>query len=80
MTQTKTTFGSLEAIKAPTPKWATYTYRATIALTTAIAFYVAGSSLVADLWKTEIILGLKSLDMVVFALSKMFGVKTEEKE
>ena len=66
----KTKFGK---INEPTPLWAKWMFRVTAIVTTAIAFYVAGSTFVRPEYKTEALLGLKSLDMIVLGFSKLFG-------
>ena len=71
----KTKFGK---INEPTPEWAKWMFRITAIVTTAIAFYVAGSTFVPAQYKTEVLLALKSLDMIVLGFSKMFGVVEDE--
>jgi hypothetical protein len=78
MADLKTTFGSLDAIKAPTPKWAVYTFRITTVVTTAIAVWIAGTGLIHQQAKLEIVLALKSLDTIVYGISKLFGVAPKE--
>lgn len=71
---TKTKFLTSEAVNAPTPSWATWMFRVVAILTTALAFYVAGTSLVQEQWKVEVLLGLKAIDMLTLGFSKLFGL------
>jgi len=77
-TKTKTAFISHGAMNSPTPQWAKYMFRSVAVLTTIVAFWVAGTSLVQESYKVEIMLGLKSLDMLTFAFSKMFGIISDK--
>lgn len=70
----QTSFG-LEQLSNPTPLWAKQVFRIVFVLTTVLTFWVAGSTLIAAGIKTELMLGLKSLDMLVFGISKLFGVE-----
>lgn len=65
-------------INSPTPMWAKWMFRITAIVTTAISFYVAGSTLVLPQYKTEILLLLKSIDMVMLGFANMFGTTTNE--
>ena len=76
--KTKTAFISHGAMNSPTPQWAKYMFRSVAVLTTIVAFWVAGTSLVQESYKVEIMLGLKSLDMLTFAFSKMFGIVSDK--
>lgn len=68
---TKSVFG---AVNAPSPQWAKWIFRGTAILTTVLAFYVAGTQLIPEQWKVEVMLGLKSLDMLTLGFSKLFGL------
>ena len=70
-------FGTKQAINSPTPKWAKYTFRIILILTTAIAGWVAGTTLIAETSKMEVILILKLIDPVVFGISNLFGIVEE---
>lgn len=70
---TKTQFLTTEAINAPTPSWAKWLFRSVAILTTVLAFYFGSTNLIAEQWKVEVLLGLKSLDMLVLGFSKLFG-------
>lgn len=69
--ETKVQFG---AINSPTPQSWKWDFRGVAILTTVVAFYVAGTNLIAEQWKVEVMLALKSLDMLTLGLSKMFGI------
>lgn len=62
------------AVSSPTPLWSKWMFRGWSIFTTAVAFYVAGTSLLSAQSKTEILLAAKSSDMLVLGLSKMFGI------
>jgi len=76
--KTKTAFISHGAMNSPTPQWAKYMFRSVAVLTTILAFWIAGTSLIQESYKIEIMLGLKSLDMLTLAFSKMFGIVPEK--
>lgn len=69
---------SKKALTLKTPIWAKNVFRATIVLTSAGTIYVAGTGLISDLHKVEIMLVLKVIDALVFGLSKMIGVEITE--
>lgn len=73
------TFG-FEAITQQTPLWAKWLFRITFIITTVAAFWVAGTALIAQPIKVEIMLGLKALDGIVFGFSKLFGEKINTHE
>lgn len=68
------------AIGSPTPKFAKWIFRGTLILTSVIAFWIAGTSLVSEPNKLEIVLALKAVDLLVFGFSKMFGITTEDEK
>ena len=72
--ETKTAFISHGAINSPSPQWAKYMFRSVAVVTTILAFWIAGTSLVQESHKVEIMLALKSVDMLTLAFSKMFGI------
>ena len=76
LSETKVTFG---AISAETPRFAKWIFRGTLVVTSVLAFWIAGTSLVSEPNKLEIVLGLKGLDLLVFGFSKLFGVTVEDK-
>lgn len=72
---TKVTFG---AISSTTPQFAKWLFRGTLILTSVVAFWIAGTGLVSEANKLEVVLALKGLDILVFGFSKLFGVKIDE--
>lgn len=76
---TNTQFGTLKALNAETPKWATWSFRAVIIFTTALTAWIAATHLVTDTVKFEIILVLKGIDFITWGLGRMTGNVTEEK-
>jgi len=71
VSETKVQFG---ALSAPTPLWATWVFRITFIVTTAMTFWIGSTGLLSNPAKIEIITALKSLDMVVLGLSKLLGI------
>lgn len=74
----KTHAFTVKAFESPTPAWAKNMFRITFILTSAITIFVAGSNMIEESLKYELMLGIKSLDAVVWGLSKMFGVSIEK--
>lgn len=74
----KTQFATKAAIKSPTPEWAKWMFRSVAIVTTVIAFWIAGTTLVLESYKVEIMLGLKALDMLILLFSKAFGIVIKE--
>lgn len=68
------TFFGVKGIQNATPIWAKWVFLITAIVTTVLAFWVAATGLIEENWKVEIMLGLKSLDMLVLGLSKATGV------
>lgn len=64
--------------KIETPTWAKITFRIFFTITTALAFFMAGTKIIPEEMKFEVLLGLKSFDFVLYGVSKMFGVEKEE--
>lgn len=63
-----------------TPVWAKWLFRIVFALTTGLTAYIAASNLFSPEVKYETTLILKLLvDPLVYAASKMFGVKRYDK-
>lgn len=77
--QRKTHAFTAKALNTPTPTWAKNMFRITFVLTSALTIFLAGTNLFTEEIKYELMLALKSLDAVVYGLSKMFGVEREEK-
>lgn len=74
-----TNFG-IDQIGKPTPLWAKNMFRVVFVLTTVASFWVGASTLIEPLYKAELMLGLKSLDMIIFGFSKLFGVELPKKD
>lgn len=68
----------LKQLKSETPLWAKWVFRVTLIVTTVLSFWIAGTNLISDNIKLEIIQALKTLDVLVFAISKLFGINIEE--
>jgi len=68
------------SLSAPTPKWATWIFRIVFFLTTAISFWIAGTKLIQDDLKIELMLALKAFDVFIWGCSKGIGVKKEDFE
>ncbi|MGQ2984013.1 hypothetical protein [Flavobacterium sp.] len=69
---------SKKAFANTTPLWAKNMFRVTFVLTSAITIFIAGTNLFAEEIKYELMLGIKSLDAIIYGLSKMFGVEIQE--
>lgn len=78
MTKKVTHAFTTKALKSPTPTWAKNMFILTFALTSALAVFMAGTKIIPDDMKFEVLLGLKALDGFMFTLSKMFGVAVEK--
>lgn len=74
MSDTKTVL----SLTKPTPQWATITFRVVLVITSAIAIWVAATTLVSNGTKVEILLALKTLDFVVWGLGKLIGIEPAE--
>lgn len=69
---------SREALNNRTPLWAKNMFRITFVITSAITIFIAGTNLISEDAKYEWMLALKSLDAIIYGLSKMFGVSVKE--
>jgi len=69
---------SHKSIVLETPRWAKITFRIVFLLTTAFTFFIAGTTLIEESVKFELMLGVKSLDVLIYGISKMFGIEKEE--
>lgn len=74
----KTEFLTKKALISRTPLWAKNFFRITTVVTTAIAFFMAGTQVVEENIKFEVLLGLKTIDFAVLGFSKLFGITEEE--
>lgn len=78
MSDEKTIGFTAQAIKAPAPKWATYAFRTVLIVTSALSIWLAGTNLVSQNAKFELLLALKGADFVAWGLSRMLGVVIPE--
>jgi hypothetical protein len=62
------------SIAGPSPMWTKWLFRITAVVTTVLAVYVAATGLIPEQWKVEILLILKSFDMLTLGLSKALGL------
>lgn len=76
--ETKIEFGTKDAIKAPAPKSATYTFRTIFIITSVLTGLVAGTQLIDEMWKVEVMGVLKAVDLVAWGVSRMLGVVVEK--
>lgn len=76
----KIQFGTIAAIAGKTPLWAQMVFRIVFLLTTVTTFLVASLNSIPVESKVEIITILKGVDMLIYGLSKMFGVPVSEGE
>jgi hypothetical protein len=74
MEKTKFGFGQIEN---KTPLWAKNIFRITLLLTFVATFVIASDPEIPAKLAVRIGVYLKALDLLVFGLSKMFGVKIE---
>ena len=68
----------ISQVTQPTPLWASWMFRIVFILTTAATFVIAGEPTIDDATKVRIGLYLKGFDMVVYGVSKMFGIDPKE--
>lgn len=73
----ETKFG-VKQITTETPQWAKWMFRIAFILTTATTFIVASDPAISDDFKVRLGVYLKGLDMIIFGISKMFGVEKYE--
>ncbi len=67
-----------KAIVSETPQWAKWTFRIVFAITGVATFIIAGDPSLPDDVKVRIGVYLKGVDMLIFGLSKMFGVEVKD--
>lgn len=67
-----------KALTNTTPLWAKNMFRMTFVFTSAITIFIAGTNLFNEEIKYELMLGIKSLDAIIYGLSKMFGVEIKD--
>jgi len=69
---------STKSIALETPRWAKIMFRIVFLITTALMFFVAGTNIIDESVKYEFMLALKSIDGIVYGVSKMFGIEKEQ--
>lgn len=79
MRNRKVGFG-IDQLDNRTPLWAKNAFRITLLLTSVATFIIAGDAKIDAELAVQIGVYLKGLDLLVFGLSKMFGVEIEEKK
>jgi len=79
MKKNRTESFTVKALTMETPRWAKTMFRATFLITSAVTVFVAGTNLISEDIKFEVMLLLKALDVVIYGFSKMFGIEREEK-
>jgi hypothetical protein len=67
-TKTVVSFGS------ESPLWAKWVFRGTLIVTSAITLVIAGTQLISEANKFEVLLMLKGIDALAYGFSKMFGI------
>lgn len=67
-----------KALQNQTPPWANNMFRITFILTSALTIFLAGTNLFSESVKYETMLALKTLDAVIYGLSKMFGIEIQD--
>lgn len=69
---------STKSIVLETPRWAKIMFRIVFLLTTAFTLFIAGTNLIQENVKFELMLAVKSLDVLIYGISKMFGIEKEQ--
>jgi len=69
---------STKAIVLETPRWAKIMFRIVFLITTALTLFIMGTTLMEENAKYELMLAVKSLDVLIYGISKMFGIEKEE--
>lgn len=67
------------ALNSPKPQWATWMFRSVAILTTVVSFWIGATQLISDAAKVEIVLALKTFDMMILGFSNLFGIVVPEK-
>lgn len=62
------------SLTAETPLWAKWVFRSTLIVTSAITVVIAGTQLISEANKFEVLLILKGVDALAYGFSKLFGV------
>ena len=80
MTKRVEHFATKKAFTSRTPTWAKNAVTVTFVLTSAFTIFIAGTNLFPENIKFELMLGIKSLDVLIAGLAKMVGVTYEKTE
>lgn len=70
-------FATKKAITSRTPTWAKNMVTYTFVITSAITIFIAGTNLVDENIKFEIMLAIKTIDALAAGFAKLFGVTNE---
>lgn len=70
-------FATKKAINSRTPTWAKNMVTYTFVVTTAIMIFIAGTNMVDESIKYEIMLGIKTIDALAAGFAKLFGVTND---
>lgn len=68
------------SLKQPTPKWATWIFRAVFLLTTAATIIIAARNDIADNQKVLIMVYMKAFDVVIWGMGRGLGIKKQDFE
>lgn len=67
----------IKHITKETPRWATWMFRIVFLLTTVAIFVIGSDEAIAASVRVRLGIYLKAFEMVIYGLSKMFGVTIE---
>ena len=71
---------SVKALNSTTPKWAKNMFRITLLLTSVTSFILVTDEAIPAETAERIMLYLRAFDLLVYGLSKMFGIEIEKNE
>jgi|GEM_PF-6380865 len=76
----KTYAFSVKALNSTTPKWAKNMFRITLLLTSVASFIVVSDEIIPAETGERVLLYLRAFDILIYGLSKMFGVEIGKNE
>ena len=76
----KTHFANKTALNSRTPTWAKNMFRITLLLTSVATFIIASDTAIPADTTVRIGVYLRAVDLLVYGLSKMFGVTLEQEK
>ena len=76
----KTHAFSVKALNSTTPNWAKNMFRITLLLTSVASFILVSDEAIPAETVGRIMLYLRAFDLLVYGLSKMFGIEIEKNE